>query len=315
VPSVSTLTGDVDVADLGVTLMHEHLFVVSPDLIVDDPVGFDADGKVTDAVAKLTELAGRGVQTIVDPTVIGLGRDIRLMHRIAEQVDVTVVPATGVYTYRDVPFPFRFHSPDWMVDFFVRDITEGIGGTDIRAAFLKCAVDMHGLTDGVETVLRSVAKAHHRTGVPITVHTSVHNEAARLVKDVLTQEGVDPGRVVLGHVGDSEDLDLLTELAEAGYYLGMDRFGVDVLLPLDKRVATVAEMCARGYAERLVLAHDANCHSDWFPPEFSDFTPNWRFTHIPDEVLPALRERGVSEEHITTMLVDNPRRYFAGDGR
>jgi phosphotriesterase-related protein len=234
------------------------------------------------------------------------------MKRVADKTDLHIVPATGVYTYRDLPFPFRFHSPEWMVDFFVRDITEGIGGTDIRAAFLKCAVDHHGLTDGVETVLRSVAKAQLRTGVPITIHTSVHNHAARLVMKVLDEEGIDPTRVVMGHVGDSDDLDFLAEIAEAGYYLGMDRFGVDVLMAFDKRVDTVAQMCARGYANKLVLAHDANCHSDWFPPEFHDFTPNWKFTHIHDDVLPALRERGVSDADITTMLVENPRRYFAG---
>jgi phosphotriesterase-related protein len=161
-------------------------------------------------------------------------------------------------------------------------------------------------------VLRAVAKAHVLTGAPITVHTTVSNHAGRLVRDVLTEEGADLTRVVMGHVGDSTELDYLMELADAGCYLGMDRFGVDVVQGFDERVATVAELCARGYADRMVLSHDANCHSDWFPAEFHSFTPRWHFTHIHDDVLPALRTRGVAEEHITAMLVDNPRRYFAG---
>jgi phosphotriesterase-related protein len=199
-----------------------------------------------------------------------------------------------------------------MVDFFVRDLTDGIGGTDIRAGFLKCAVDHHGMASGVEKVLRAVCKAHVRTGAPITVHTSAFNQIGREVRDILVAEGVELTRVVMGHVGDSDDLDYLMELADAGCLLGMDRFGVDVIQPMDKRVETVAALCERGYAERMVLSQDANCHSDWFPKEFHSLTPRWTFTHIHDDVIPALLASGVTDTQIATMLVDNPRRYFAG---
>ena len=92
----------------------------------------------------------------------------------------------------------------------------------------------------------------------------------------------------------------------------MDRFGVDVIAPMDTRVETVAALCERGYAERMVLSHDANCHSDWFPEEFHSLTPRWHFTHIHDDVIPALLARGVTDAQIDAMLVGNPRRYFAG---
>lgn len=117
--------------------------------------------------------------------------------------------------------------------------------------------------------------------------------------------------MVIGHSGDCTDLDYLCELADAGSFLGMDRFGLDVLLPFEERVGTVAELARRGYAEKMVLAHDAACFIDWFPQEGKAAAlPKWNFTHISDDVLPALRKLGVGEDQITTMLVDNPRRYF-----
>jgi len=117
----------------------------------------------------------------------------------------------------------------------------------------------------------------------------------------------------MGHSGDTTDLGYLASLADAGCLLGMDRFGIDILLPFEQRVDTVAELARRGYADRMVLSHDASCYIDWFPQEaIVGFAPAWHFGHLFDDVLPALLERGVSEAQVETMLVTNPRRYFSG---
>lgn len=319
-PTVETVRGPIDTSQLGVTLMHEHVFVLSTEILENYPGYWEEELRVSDAVAKLRELRQRGVDTIVDPTVLGLGRYIPRIQRVAAQVDINIVVATGLYTYNDVPFYFHYQGPgtlldgpEPMVDMFVRDITEGIAGTGVKAAFLKCAVDLPGMTPGVERVLRAVAQAHHRTGAPITVHTSVQNRSGLAVQEVLRSEGVDLSRVVIGHVGDTTDVDYLIQLADAGSFLGMDRFGIELILPFEQRVDTVVRLCQRGYAEKMVLSQDASCFIDWFPPGLVDVAePNWRYTHIHDDVLPALRRRGVSEAEIHTMLVDNPRRYFEG---
>jgi phosphotriesterase-related protein len=201
--------------------------------------------------------------------------------------------------------------PDPLVAYFVKDITEGIADTGVRAGLLKCAIDEPGLTPGVERTLRAVARAHRETGAPITVHTSVHNESGLTAQRVLAEEGVDLSRVVVGHSGDSTDLDYLKRLADAGSLLGMDRFGIDVILPTDQRIDTVVKLCEEGYAEQMVLAHDASCYIDWFPNAMlAEAVPNWHYEHIHRDVLPALQKRGVSEEQIATMLEANPRRYF-----
>jgi len=318
VGTVETIRGPIDTAELGTTSMHEHVFVRTMDLERNYPERWDEEARVADAVTQLRELKALGFDSIVDPTVVGLGRDVALVRRINEQVDLNIVPATGIYTYNDVPFPFLHVGPgttlggeEPMVGLFVKDITEGIAGTGIKAAFLKCAIDAPGLTPGVERIMRSVARAHRLTGVPITVHTNPHNHSGRDAQRVLREEGVDLSRVVMGHSGDTTDVDYLEELADQGSLLGMDRFGLDLLLPMEDRVDTIAKLCEAGYTDRIVLAHDASCHIDWFPADVKNqAAPRWHFRHLTEDVLPALRDRDVSDDQITTMLVANPRRHF-----
>jgi phosphotriesterase-related protein len=315
---VETVRGPVDAEVLGTTLMHEHVFVLTEEIRANYPGDWDETERVDDAITRLSSLAGRGCQTIVDPTVLGLGRDIHRIRRVADGVPLNIIVATGLYTYNELPLYFRYRQPrrgrpDPMAEMFVGDITTGIAGTGVKAAVLKCAIDEPGLTPGVERVLRAVGYAHRETGAPVIVHTHPGSGTGREVLRVLREEGADLSRVILGHSGDSTDLDYLTEMADAGCLLGMDRFGLDVITPFDDRVATVAALCERGYAGRMVLSHDASCHIDWFPREVIPmFAPRWHYEHIFDDVLPALRERGVSDAQLGEMLVTTPRRYLAG---
>lgn len=317
--TVQTIRGTIDTASLGPTLMHEHVFVLSSEILQNHPEFWDEEERVTDAVAKLNELKARGIDSIVDPTVIGLGRYIPRVQRIAEQTELNIVAATGLYTYNDLPFFFRLRpgpgamieGPEPMVEMFVKDITEGIAGTGVKAAILKCATDEGGVTPGVERVLRACARAHRETGVPITTHTDVATYRGRDQQRVFAEEGVDLSRVVIGHSGDSADLDYLCELMDKGSLIGMDRFGVDAYASFEQRVQVVVDLCEQGYADRMVLAHDAACFMDWFDQDIKEAVlPNWHYTHISDDVLPALRERGVTDDQIDQMLVANPRRLF-----
>ncbi|MFC9979078.1 phosphotriesterase [Gordonia sp. NPDC127522] len=316
--TVHTATGPIDSEDLGNVLVHEHVFVLGEEFRQNYQDDWDEDDKVAEAVRDLTELKELGIDTILDPTVLGLGRYIPRIQRIAEQIDLNIVVATGLYTYNDIPFQFHYAGPGMLFDvpeplvtLFTKDLTEGIADTGVRAAFLKCAIESQGLTPGVERVMRAVGQTSAQTGAPITVHTDPHSQSGLVAQKIFAEEGADLTKVVIGHSGDSVDLDYLMKLADAGSILGMDRFGLDLLLPFDERVNTVAELCKRGYADRMALAHDAACFIDWFDHEAKkQALPKWNYRHISEEVLPALRERGVSEADIATMLVDVPRRYF-----
>ncbi|MET9340994.1 phosphotriesterase family protein [Nonomuraea sp. NPDC003804] len=306
-------------ADLGATLMHEHVFGLSPEILwnwPDIPEGWDLETRARQAAAKLDALKAAGIDTIVDLTVVGLGRYVPAVQRVAELTELTIVAATGLYTYDALPPYFAnrgpgslFGGPDRLAEFFVRDITEGIGRTGVKAAMLKCATDHAGMTPNCERVFRAVAEAHVATGTPITTHSAQPGGLEQ--QRVLAKAGVDLSRVVIGHAGDSTDLAYLEELIANGSYLGMDRFGIETISSFDDRVSVVARLCERGHAGRLVLSHDSYCFNDRFDHDVVRRRhPNYHLLHITTDVLPALRGRGVTEEQIHQMLVDNPRRIF-----
>jgi phosphotriesterase-related protein len=320
-PAVESVLGPIDADALGQTLMHEHVFVLDQEIESNYPGRWDEEERMADARRKLQDVAARGVRTIVDLTVLGLGRDVARVVEVAKQVDVQILAATGLYTYDDVPMFFRFRGPGKLVDgpelltqFFLRDITEGIGDTGVKAAILKCATDRAGVTEGVDRVLRAVARTHLETGVPISTHTHALTERGLDQQAIFRDEGVNLERVVIGHSGDTTDLVYLRKLMDAGSYIGMDRFGLDLMLPFEDRVATVAALCAEGYAERIVLSHDAACFTHNFDVDVKrELLPRWRFTHLHDEVLPALLDRGTTQRQIDQMLIDNPRNLLAHD--
>jgi len=321
---VPTVRGPVSSAGLGPTYMHEHIFTLTADVQQNYPQEWGSEeARVADAAGQLRALAAQGIATIVDPTVAGLGRHIPRIQRVAEQVpELNIIVATGLYTYDSVPFFFRHRGPalnqalgtevpDPMVDMFTADIVEGIAGTGVRAGMLKCAIDEGGMTPGVERVMRAVAAAHHRTGAPVMVHTHPGSSTGLEVRRVLCDSaGVEPGRVLLAHSGDTTDCDHLAGLADAGFTLGMDRFGLNAETTFEARADTLVEMCRRGYAGSMVLSQDASCYIDWIDPAVMPFLAQWHYLHIGDEVLPYVRERGVTDGEIATMLIENPRRFF-----
>jgi len=319
--AVETYRGAVDGADLGITLMHEHVFVVDPELVLNHRwyAEWDQDAAVASAAARLEALARTGVGTLVDMTVLGLGRMPELVARVAAQTRLHIVAATGVYTLESLPLYLRLRGPgavfdedEPMVAMFVRDLTVGMGDSGVRAAVLKCVTDRLGVTPGVERAVRAVARAHAATGAPISTHTHARRHTGLDQQRILAEEGVDLERVVIGHSGDTDDVDYLLRLLDAGSYLGMDRFGLDWFLPTKRRVAVVAELCRRGYADRLVLSHDAACHNDAFrAADMTKAAPDHHHRFLLDSVVPMLREAGVSPADLDRMLVENPRRILA----
>lgn len=314
--TVQTARGPIDSSALGRVLMHEHIFVLSTEIQLNYPEGWGEEEKrVQDAVNRLNELKAVGIDTILDPTALGLGRYIPRVKQIAEQVELNVIVATGLYTYDVLPHYFNYRNNDDMARMFVKDIVEGVADTGIHAGVIKCATDEPGLTTGVERVLRACAMAHRQTGAPITTHTHAGTRRGLEQQKIFKEEGVDLTRIVIGHCGDTDDIGYLEEIMGNGSYIGMDRFGIEGILTTEKRVATIAELCKRGHADQMVLSHDAACYMDWIPGEMPPpILPDWHYLHISKNVLPRLREAGVTEEQIDQMLLHNPRRYFEKEG-
>jgi phosphotriesterase-related protein len=314
--SVETVRGPVELDRLGPTLMHEHVFVIDPEAIENyghlwgAPI-WDEEVRVADAIAKLRRLRDGGIETIVDPTAYGLGRNIPRIRRINAEVDLNIVVATGVYAFLELRGFLAYRGDDWLAELFIRELRDGIDDTGVRAAFLKCAVESHGIVGDIPRVLAAVATAAVETGAPVMVHTNAVARTGLPALEALTKAGVDPRRVVIAHAGDSNDLDYLRAIADTGASLGCDRFGIAHFNPDENRVQTLAALIAAGYAGSVHLGHDAACFYDFMAgnPFFAGEKPD--YLHISNIIVPALLEAGVTSAQIDGMLVANPRRFFA----
>jgi phosphotriesterase-related protein len=323
--TVPTSAGEISVDDLGVVLMHEHVFIRTETLQWGWPGfgGWDEEAEVGAARERLTQLKRAGVDTILDMTIPGLGRDPALVARAAEGTGLRVMFATGYYTLDWLPYAFQFRGPGKFLDgddrllesLFERDVTKGIGDTGIRAAVLKLVTDVKGMTKDVTRLARAVANVSVRTGTVICTHANAATRRGLDQQRIFAECGVDLGKVVIGHSNETTDLDYLQQIIDAGSYVGWDRCGQSMDVPLDSQLDTLAELCYRGNASRVMLSHDKSSFMDyWTSAEIDKVMPDWQYTYITSGVLPGLRDRGVPDEEIEQMLVRNPREFFAQGG-
>ena len=316
-PNVETVQGAVDADELGLVLAHEHVRFRDEAVAVEWPERYDEQLELDAALVAVNAAKAHGVQTIVDPTAMFGGRDVRFMKRIADETGVRIVACTGIYSYDYLPHYFENRDVDVMADHFVEDIERGVQGTQIKAAFLKCAADAAGVTEHVEKIHRAVARASVQTGASIMAHSMPAVGTGPRQVEIFKEEGVDMARVQIAHCGDSEDLDYIEGLIDSGVYVGLDRYGLEMYLPIDKRNATAAELLRRGHAERLMISQDFCASIDWFPPEAAEVFEssgairNWSMTLVFEEVVPELRELGVMDDDtFRTIFTENPRRWL-----
>jgi phosphotriesterase-related protein len=317
--TVETVTGSIDAGEMGRTLVHEHVRFRDEATAEQWPDRYDPDVEFRLAVEAVDAAASHGVKTIVDPTAMFGGRDVRFMERVARETGMQIVACTGIYTYQYLPHYFENRDADQIADHFVGDIERGVQGTTIKAAFLKCAADAPGVTEHVEKVHRAVARASVQTGAPIMAHSRPASNTGPRQVEIFREEGVDLSRVQIAHTGDSDDLDYIEGLLETGVFIGLDRYGIEMYLPMDRRNATTAELLRRGHADRMLISQDYCATIDWFTPEAVEqllaagALRGWSMTLVFEEVLPALREMGVlTEEHVEQIFVANPRAWLAG---
>jgi phosphotriesterase-related protein len=324
--TVQTVTGPVDTSDLGTTLVHEHLLARDEAVHAQWPhVGtaeehpphtVEPGGEYEIAVREARAALDLGVKTICDPTAMLLGRDAPFMRRVAEETGLQVIACTGVYTYDHLPTFFVSRDPDQIAELFVHDIEVGIQNTDSKAAFIKCAADEPGVTENVEKMHRAAARASLQTGAPIMAHSRPASDTAPRQIEIFEEEGVDLAKIQIAHCGDSPDPDYVERLIDRGVYVGLDRYGIEMYLPFEQRQTVTLALLERGYADRIFLAADSCATIDWFPAPVvgqmiqAGMAKDWTIRMVPERVLPALRDAGMTEEQERTMMVENPVRWL-----
>jgi len=318
--TVNSVLGPVRTDELGFTLMHEHILVCNWALRLAFTDWIDRDELVRIAVAMLKRAKRFGIKTFVDCTPINIGRDVALLREVSEKAEMPILAATGLYYYEEQDDSLVGKDIDRMAERLIRDIEVGMEGKDSKAAILKCATDFHGLSPANEKFLRMTARAHRATGVPITTHATVDNHAGRLQQEIFEDEGVDLSRVIIGHVGDTNDIDYIVSLLDKGSYIGLDRFGLDWIYPDKIRIETLIKLVKMGYADRIILSHDHNCYNDFQQHEWEIMkdidveNTKVQYTFMSEYVFPELLKNGVTQDQIDQMTIRNPRAVFEDQG-
>lgn len=315
---IRSVTGWVDGADLGYTLVHEHIAASSPGILQSWSSLFGGRERlVSAAVAALLDAKAIGVSTIVDCTTFDAGRDPVLMAEVSRASGVTIIACTGLWL--DPSVTLRARTVTQLADWFTADLTAGIDGTTSTAGVIKVATE--GSLSGMDTkILEAAAIAGTATNAPIITHTSALNRSGEAQADFLEDHGVDPGRVAIGHSDDSHDVDYLTGLAARGYWISMDRLPHGRLpeyggQTVQDRADMVVHLIEAGYADRILLSHDdplwAGLMTDENMVQHQEANPDL-LTFISKEFLPLLDKAGVAGDVVRGIIVDNPRRWLTG---
>jgi len=311
--TIQTVLGPISTGDLGGCLSHEHLIASPTGFETDSTLEFDYEGEMMKAVAQMNDLRAAGIASIIDPIPIELGRNVDFMADVSERSGVNVIAATGLYyeTGYLAGFPtyYKAKRVEELTEIFTKEITGGIGPRKIKAGIIKCATSANQIGQSETKALTAAAQTALATGVNITTHTEQGTMGPEQM-DIFEGVGLDPKRVTIGHCSDSADIGYLVRILKRGAYIGFDRVGIEHSIDDETKAGVVTALVAMGYEKQIVLSHDnVSCMHGFRsrPPD-----PKRSFTYLLEQFVPQLKEAGVSEGAIQTMLVDNPRRFFEG---
>jgi len=324
---VQTVTGPIGLDQLGRTLMHEHLFIAFLGAEFDPLAVFDRTAFVTEAVRRLRDLRQvHGVHSFVDPCPIELGRDAALMAEIAEKSEMNVVCTTGFYFEEmGLPIYWRARTEQEIAELYIREITHGIGATGVKAGAIKVATGAPAITALEHKFLQAACIAQQATGVPIITHTQ-DGYAGPEQQAAFAAGGVPAHRCLIGHCCGNADPVYHRRVVDGGSYIGFDRIGLLRFQPDEVRADNLVRLVRSGHRAQIMMSQDRHCgwlgkfarqltqaeqaHVDglraeglWPPPY------TYLFTHF----VPMLKSRGMEDHEIDSILLDNPRRFFAGE--
>lgn len=311
---IHSVTGPISTDALGQTLTHEHIVSANWNMRMCYREWFDRAEFLDYAVEDISRTVALGVGTMVDVTPVCLGRDTGIVREVAQRTGMQIICATGFFHTED-QWKYK-RSVDSFLHYLMHDIEHGLDGTGVLPGIIKCCTDLDGVTPINEKLLTASAMAARESGLPVTTHATHHNDSAQRQLDILEKYGIPMERVIIGHCGDTNDVDFLENILRRGCYIGLDRFGDEAKNSLENRVDTLMELCRRGWLERLMISHDYVSFVDIGPFEWrfqrekdpDDARYNNRFIHR--YALPLLRAKGFPEESIRQLLEGNPRAYF-----
>jgi phosphotriesterase-related protein len=307
---IRTVRGDIPADSLGLILPHEHLFVDLRGPRVPDYAEAEPEAVARLMLPYLDAAHSAGATLLVDCAPVGVGRNITVLRHLAARTPVHIVAPTGIYREAFIPDALLETSDEALATLWVRDIIEGIDGTDSRAGFIKIAMSDDGPTPLEERSLRAAALASRATGAVVGSHT-IGGRAALRELDILSAAGMDLARFIWIHAHTEPDMAVHLEAVRAGAWVEFDAIGAHDWFP-DQHlmVDDVLALLEAGYGDHILLSHDAG----WYEPGQPGGRPPAGvrgYTALMTDFLPALRARGVDEAVIRQLTHDNPARAFA----
>jgi phosphotriesterase-related protein len=302
-PSIDTVTGPIDPAALGLTLMHEHVLVDFVGAAAVGPSRYDADAVFRHVLPFLQQAKALGAATLVECTPAWLGRDARLLQRLAKATGLHILSNTGYYGAnqdKHLP-PHAFtETPRELAARWIRECEHGIDDTGIKPAFMKIGVDAGPLSEVDAKLVRAAAITHAATGLPIAAHTG-DGVAALAEIAILEQAGAPLSSFIWVHAQSERDASVHQKAASRGAWVEFDGISPK---SVDRHVELVLSMRKAGFLDRVLVSHDAG----WYrvgEPGGGRFRP---FDTLFTAFVPALKAAGVGEAEVNRLLVDNPRR-------
>ena len=315
---VNSVLGPLAISELGKTLMHEHVLIGFPGWFMDArQPPFRRKEALSRVVEAFQGLHDHGVKTVVDPCPNDLGRDVEFIAEVSQASGINLICATGAYTELiGIPFTYAAMSVDQIAESFVAEIERGVAETGIKCGIIKVATGEGKVTDYEMKVIAAAARAAQATGTPILSHTERATCGHEQI-DIVTGEGLDSANLLVGHCCGTDNPAYQRSLAERGAYVGFDRFGAELEIADEIRMRNLKALLDNGHLERVMVSHDSvNC---WMgspgPTSEADLRaamPNWKLTHIFENIFPGLEGMGVARADLDRIVIDNPRRYFEG---
>jgi len=339
---IQSVTGQVEIDRLGITLMHEHLLIdiiglwhkptqASRIALAKTPVCSEILGELRHdpfvnldnlqmldmeiAVSEVMKFKDQGGQTIVDVTSRYNGRDPLALRAISQRTGLNIIMGCGYYMEYSYPPELKKMSIESIVEEIIKEITEGVDESGIKAGIIGEAGVSKDMTDQEIKLLKAQSRAQAKTNVPLTIHTHGWGRQCNQILDIVEEEGANLQMIILDHMNPSlHDFEYQISLLERGVFLEYDMIGMDYYYPeLDgqspsdeENANAIKSLIDAGYINQILLSQDV------FLKMMLTRYGGFGYSHILKNFVPRLKRLGVTSNHIYTLLVENPKRVFAG---
>ncbi|MTI54332.1 phosphotriesterase family protein [Geosporobacter ferrireducens] len=299
--SITTIHGIISAEDLGKTYIHEHLKIDLSAQKKDQDAKFD---DIDAVIGEMKTLKGKGIDTIVEVTNRGMGRDIQAMKKIADASGINIIISTGFYKEPYLPqYVYEMEETE-ISKLLIKDLLEGIEDTNIKAHVIgEIGTSNNVMTPMELKVFRIAARTHLETGRPVSTHTTLGTHALEQLK-FFKEFGVDATKVVIGHLDLNCDLDYHLSIADKGCFLAFDTIGKLNYQSDEKRAAHIRDLIHRGHLDQIVLSQDMTRKSHL------KANGGIGYSYLVDYFVPKLMDAGITEEQIDVMMIHNPKRFL-----